>query len=529
VKVPTPSAVLAARDDEDLQSLGYTSQLKRKLGQSATFAAGFALISVLVGTSVTYGIGWSSAGPAAVWLVLVVFFGQLMTTLVFAELAAKYPISGSIYQWAKRIGGDFLGWMTGWVYTVAWLIVAPTIALGLQATLTALSPRFQLFGSDVVAATDPLYAANAAFLSLFLFAATTAVNVMKVSVLRLLSYIGVFAELAGVALLLVVLMSHVRRGPSVLAHGIDVTAGGTQAVGGLLIAAFLPLYVLFGMDEATSLAEETRDPRRNGPRAMLKALGVAGGLCFLIVALVPMAIPDLTDPHIGDGLSYVVNLLAGPVVGKVFSLVVLTCIVCAATAAHALVARMIFSQARDGRYWAATKLSRVSHSGHTPIWATLLVAVLWFTALLINIAMPRVFSAIIGAGTFLIYLGYLAVSALALRSRLRGDWSTQPGHFSLGRWGLYIDAAAVLFGVLACANMMWPRAAFYGSEWWQRYAGMYVPVVVIGVGLIHYLAAGKRNRDVIPGSPTTSSQPTGPADWAAASPVSGAIRFRRRD
>jgi hypothetical protein len=58
---------------------------------------------------------------------------------------------------------------------------------------------------------------------------------------------------------------------------------------------------------------------------------------------------------------------------------------------------------------------------------------------------------------------------------------------------------------------------------------MYVPVVVIGVGLVHYLAAGKRNRDVIPGSPTTSSQPTGPAQWAATAPASGAIRIRPRD
>jgi hypothetical protein len=49
---------------------------------------------------------------------------------------------------------------------------------------------------------------------------------------------------------------------------------------------------------------------------------------------------------------------------------------------------------------------------------------------------------------------------------------------------------------------------------------MYVPVVVIGVGLIHYLAAGKRNRDGL-----SSSQPTGPAHWAATSPAVGAIRF----
>jgi hypothetical protein len=45
-----------------------------------------------------------------------------------------------------------------------------------------------------------------------------------------------------------------------------------------------------------------------------------------------------------------------------------------------------------------------------------------------------------------------------LRARLRG-WPTSKAPFSLGRWGLPITIAALVYGGAMFLNMMWPRAA----------------------------------------------------------------------
>ena len=61
------------------------------------------------------------------------------------------------------------------------------------------------------------------------------------------------------------------------------------------------------------------------------------------------------------------------------------------------------------------------------------------------------------------YLAYLGVTVPMLVKRLRGEWP-KPDHgpyFSLGRWGLPVNIAAVAYGTLVAINIAWPRNAIY--------------------------------------------------------------------
>ena len=98
--------------------------------------------------------------------------------------------------------------------------------------------------------------------------------------------VGVFAELVGAVLLIVLLSAQARRGPEILfdAQG-RAEAEPPGYLGPFLAAAMMASYVMYGFDTAGTLAEETDEPRRRAPWAILRALaaaGLAGGL--LIVA-----------------------------------------------------------------------------------------------------------------------------------------------------------------------------------------------------------------------------------------------------
>lgn len=486
-------SVAVASNDADLGHFGYAGDLRRVLGSSATFAASFALISIVVGLATTFALGWASAGPTMFWTILVVFTGQVLVSLVFAELAARYPLAGSIYQWSLRLGGPQWGWMNGWIYTVAWIITAPSVALGLQATLTTLSPKFQLIGNGVPAPSDPRYASNAVLLGLGLFIIATIVNLLGVKAMEWMSYLGLAAEAVGIALILVVLLTHLHRGPAVLTDSLGSTRGVSLGLfGGLLIAAFVPLYQFFGMDEATSLAEETRNPRRTGPASLLRSIVVAGLLSLVIVALVAMAVPDLKNPGIlSGGLQYVLVSLSSSNLGDAILIVIAVAIVCAGTAAQSLISRLIFSQAREPNYLARGLLTKVNARTRIPSYAVLLPFVVIVGALCANIANPKIFNAIIGVGIELVYLGYLGVTVPALRQRLAGNLQAQEGLFSLGRYGVVVNVLAIVFGSAAVVNLAWPRASFYGPAWWQQYSGIYVPIVVVLLGLGHYSLASR--------------------------------------
>ena len=171
--------------------------LDRTLGSFSAFAAGFSYISLLTGVFQTFYLGYGAAGPGFYWTWPAVFLGQLTVALCFAELAARYPLSGGIYQWARRIGSRGIGWMAGWVYLSCSVITLAAVAVALQATLPHIAPIFQLIGDPAIRSDS---ARNAVLLGCILIAVTTIINSIGVRLLALINNFGVIAELLGVAL-----------------------------------------------------------------------------------------------------------------------------------------------------------------------------------------------------------------------------------------------------------------------------------------------------------------------------------------
>ncbi|MFO0950989.1 MAG: amino acid permease [Isosphaeraceae bacterium] len=274
------------RHDEDaldLARFGYRQSLDRTLGGFSTFAAGFSYLSVLTGSSQLFYLGYAAGGPAFFWSWPTVLLGQLLVALCFAELAARYPLSGGVYQWSKQVGGSAVGWMAGWVYLACAIITLASVALALQTTLPQISPWFQVIGR----ADDRLSAArNAVLIGCVIVLISTVVNAYGVRLLARLNNVGVAVELTAALGLIAMLAWHARRGPAVVleTHGLGDGSPMGYLLGPALGASLMATFVLYGFDTAGTLAEETDDPRRRAPRAILLALvsvGVSGSLLVL--------------------------------------------------------------------------------------------------------------------------------------------------------------------------------------------------------------------------------------------------------
>ena len=136
-------------DAHDLASFGYKQELNRSLGSFSSFAAGFSYISILTGMFQTAALGFLFAGRAFIWAWPVVFLGQMAVALQFAELAAHYPLAGSVYQWSKRLAGPTWAWNTGWIYLCAQIVTIPAVALAWQVILPQITPKFQFIKCTV--------------------------------------------------------------------------------------------------------------------------------------------------------------------------------------------------------------------------------------------------------------------------------------------------------------------------------------------------------------------------------------------
>lgn len=119
-----PSAAInTASDSDDLAAFGYKPQLHRSLGKFASFAAGFSFVSILTTIFQLFAFGFSfgvrpSSGPGPSSSSGNTWWRSTSPS------SPRYPISGAIYQWARRLGGAAVGWFAGWFMIIAQIVTA---------------------------------------------------------------------------------------------------------------------------------------------------------------------------------------------------------------------------------------------------------------------------------------------------------------------------------------------------------------------------------------------------------------------
>jgi urea carboxylase system permease len=475
-------------DAGDLSAFGYGQQLRRKIGSYGSFAAGFSFVSILTTVFQLFFFGFSFGGPAFFWTWPIVLVGQLLVALCFAELAARYPISGAIYQWAGRLGGRLWGWTAGWLMIVAQTVTLAGAAIALQVVLPPVWSGFQLVPGDS-SLTSTSGAANAVVLGVLLLGVTTAINALGVRLMSVVNSVGVTCELVGVTLLCIALFSHAERGPGIVLQTQGIEGHGylwAFAVSGLMAA-----YVLVGFDSAGELSEETRDPRRTTPRTILRAVLVSGlgGALMLLATL--MAAASVTDGSLGDpaqGLPYVLTSRLGDTLGRVFLVDVAIAVSVCTLAIQTSATRMVFSMARDRVLPFAAGLAKVNRRTGTPVRASVVVGVLAAALLLVNVGNAALFTTIASVCIMLLYLAYLMVTLPLLVRRLRGGLRPEKDLFSLGRWGVVVNAVAVGWGALMAVNLGWPRAEVFDPAGGNIYLQWFAPLFLIGTLLVGALA-----------------------------------------
>jgi amino acid transporter len=285
-------------------------------------------------------------------------------------------------------------------------------------------------------------------------------------------------------------------------------------LGSFLAAAVMASYVMYGFDTAGTLAEETSEPRRRAPRAILRALlaaGVAGGL--LIVAGL-LAVGDPESAALGQitgGLPLIVKDVLGLGLGHLFLIAVVFAVTVCALAVHASAVRLIFAMARDNNLPFARSLATVQQTTRTPILPAVVTGVLAAVILLLNVNLPRIIETICSVAVVWANLAYLMVSAPLLIMRMRGwpafqSGPTQPENtsverphrvFSLGRWGAPVNLVAIVWGVFIVVNMSWPRVTIYGTDPWGRYSAVIATAVLLGLGLCYYLTVQRRRTGIL--------------------------------
>ncbi len=496
--IGTGKRAVTAHTDSGMEHFGYRESLDRGIGKFGSFAAGVSYISILTGTFQLFYFGFGIAGPAYLWSWPMVLIGQLAVALCFMELAAKYPVAGSVYNWSKQLGSSIVGWSAGWLMLTASVVTLSAVVLALQLNLPRLWSGFQVIG-DGKGAYD--FATNAVILGTALILFTTVVNALGVRLMAMINSAGVFIELIAACLIAIILALHTRRGPGVFFATNGYGAGASGGfLGAFLVASLASGYVMYGFDTASSLGEETVEPRRTAPRAILRAILASFVIGGAILVFAILSAPNLRDPQIASGsggLQYIVEQVMWGPLGKLFLVCIVVAVTVCSLAVHTAAIRLTFAMARDNALPFGEALARVNPDTQTPIVPAVVIGVIAALILVINIGQPKIFTVLTSIAVIMIYLAYLMVTGPLLMKRLQGHWPPADlaagGYFTLGRWGLLINIVAVLWGAGMALNLAWPREAVYGTPWYNTWGAYAYTGVILGSGLLWYGLKGRHH------------------------------------
>jgi amino acid transporter len=495
------------RDSADLAQFGYKQELKRSLGTFSSFAVAFSYISPSTGIFTLFALGLTTLGGVFIWTWPVVALGQFIVALNFAEVSSHYPVAGSVFQWTKYLASRHYSWFTGWIYLFAGILtvtaVVATLPLAFIPALNGLGWHSLNGGS--------LH--TQLVVALITLVVITVLNIYGVRLVAIINNTGVVFEILGMFVFALVLMAfHNHQGFHVVTNSVGIHVAPNT----FLAAMFMSLFVIYGFDTASTLSEETRDPRRAAPKAVLfSVIGafIIGGV-FLLGTLV--AIPNMGAAVKGAfGPAQIIEANFSTGFATLYLLVVSAAIFVCCLSIMAATIRLCFGMARDNQLPFSRPLARVSPSLHTPVWTCITIAVL--------AAVP--FLKYSGAGiiaiaaTGMIYLSYFLGNIVIMRARARG-WPKRSAPFKLGRWGILVNVVALLYGGAMLINFAWPRAASnpepsqtngllsFGIGFVNKVPILWtVVVVIVAIGVIYYGAIGRSKEFAPVIAPTADDAP----------------------
>ena len=166
------------------------------------------------------------------------------------------------------------------------------------------------------------------------------------------------------------------------------------------------------------------------------------------------------------GLQYIVEQVMWGPLGKIFLVCIVVAVTVCSLAVHTAAIRLTFAMARDNALPFGEKLARVNPDTQTPIVPAVVIGA-------DRRADPgrqhRAAEDLHGADVDRDHHDLPGVpdgDGPAADEASAGQWPPADlaagGYFTMGRWGMFVNIVAVLWGAGMALNLAWPREAVYG-------------------------------------------------------------------
>jgi APA family basic amino acid/polyamine antiporter len=250
--------------------------LRRTVGVSGLFATAYGN----VGSSIYYALGLVAAHALGLTPLVFLFAGGLfaLTAKTYAEGAAMFPEAGGSSSFARHAFNEWVSFFAGWALTLDYILTIAISAFFVPHYLSAFPGLESLNHNpgDIVG-------------GLVTLCLLVGLNIRGLGESAKLNFVLAVLDLA-TQVLLVGLGTVLVLNPSLLVH--QVHLGSAPSWSQLIFAGSLAMLAYTGIETVSNMAEESKDPGRDVPRAvnlvLVAVLGVYAGISVVALSALPV-------------------------------------------------------------------------------------------------------------------------------------------------------------------------------------------------------------------------------------------------
>ncbi|PGH15170.1 hypothetical protein AJ79_02535 [Helicocarpus griseus UAMH5409] len=468
--------------------MGYPPQMKREFSLIQLIGSAYTLTNSWLGIASGFTTGISAAGSAGIIYGLILMFVlNIFVGISLSELISAMPNSGGQYYWAMRLSPRRYARNFAYITGVCNLFAAYCITAS-----SSIAVSMFVFGCVKLAVPEFALSAWRIYLgAVALNLIAGLVNVWEKSVTKSV-FVGLWISLLTCVLVTIILPAKaVGHTDTKYIFATLERSNGWSSDGMAFIVGLINANFSFAvLDSAAHLAEETPDPARNVPKAIMLTV-IIGFLtsfpfaCVLMYCLIdfPSVVGTSTNVPMlelfyiayGKNQAAALAIMAFVTLAYFFSLF----------PQHAYQARMCWAFSRDKGMPFSDFWAHIDSATHVPLRAHILSVLMVFLIGLIYIASSTAFNSLITGVIVFPYLTYLAPMTASI---WRGK--NQPkGPFNLGTVGVISKCVTLIFCLFAVTMYSFPFVMPATPSNMNYVTVIYG--IALGYGLIDWFARAK--------------------------------------
>ncbi len=433
-------------------------RLRRILGVPALFSAGYGN----VGSSIYYALGIVAmvamgATPVALGIAGILF---IFTALTYAEGTAMLPEAGGSASFARHAFNDAAGFIAGWALMLSYIV---TISISAFTIPPYLGFFWEPFKDSATIGT------LASIGIVVLLMVINVIGVRETSILNIgAAIIDIVTQVSLVVIGFILLFD-----PVVLFHRI---IDSWPTTGNLVFGIALASIAYTGIETMSQLAEETKQPEKRVPRALIMMIAVvlvmfAGISLVSLSAMTPQELASEwgRDPVAGIAANIPIVLIRD-VLKPLIALLAGTILLIATNAGLMGISRLAFSMGSH-------RLIPAFFSRVHPRFKTPFISIILFSVIAILIILPGIFATNVFENMGALYafgslLAFMFAHASILSLRIKKPEAARP--FKIG-WNVRIKGhempISTILGLVATTTI-WviilitqPVSRFVGIAW----------------------------------------------------------------